>query len=251
MSTALVTVDHNNYLALQEGSEIREAIEYNLSAGETIEVSDLTRVPTPTGGSVTWTWEGPEGEESSKEIEGILVHVQQRGVLWATEEIGDSQPVLSTHDLVTAHRIGDDIGDIDPEELDRCKLDGGGYDWQKLAYCQWGSGKNGVGKRCKESRMMFVLRASDPWPMVISAQPGSLKTVKPWIKKLPVPHFRAVIALGLEKVKNRGGIDYAQIKPRLVGTLNRESGQVVFDTYTKALRQIATAVQFDRSGEED
>lgn len=244
-STELAVKVTDNWLALQTGSDIREALEANVAAGEQINVQDLIRVPTPGSGGTTWTWVGVSGEEHEKEIVGILVCYQMRGVLWPSEEPGKSAPLLVSHDLLTAEMVGDNPGDIDLAELEKCRLPDGRFDWARLPWNQWGSGKNGIGKRCKEQRLLFVLRQEDVWPMVITAQPGSLKTVRPFVHRLPVAHWRAVVSLGLQKVPSKGGIDYAQIVPKLVGTLTKEEGEAVRKMYTEPLKRVATKVAVD------
>jgi len=251
MSTALVPIDKNQYAALAEGSEIAEAIRYNMQAGQKIGVNDLVRIPNPTGGGLKWVWEGISGEESSPEIEGILVHHQPRGVLWPSEDISNEPPVLVTHDLQHAHRVGEFLGDIDEAELAKYVLRDGTYDWPRLPWNKWGTSKNGIGKRCKESRMLFILRPSDPWPVLVSAQPGSLKTVSTFIMRLSVPHFRCAIALGLQRVKSKSGIDYSQIKPRLTGMLDQETGKRIFDMYTVSLRDLAVELPVERDDASD
>lgn len=245
--TAMATMDCSDYLSLQPGSEVAEALAANLMSGETIDPQDLVRISTPTGGGTTWIWDGLSGEESAKEITGILVCVQPRGVLWPSEEPTESMPLLVSYDLVVARKVGEDFGDIDPLVLEQYRLSDTEYDWVKLPWNQWGSGKNGIGKRCKESRVLFILRPGDTWPVVVTAQPGSLKTIRPFIKQLTVPHWRAVVALSLQKVKSRGGQEYAQIKPRLISPpLSKEDGQRVFTTYTEPIRQITKRVPIER-----
>lgn len=244
-----IAVQGTQWLALQPDSDLREALQANIVAGETIDVSDLIRVPTPGGGGTTWTWQGISGEESDKEIVGILVCYQPRGVLWPSQEPGDSPPLLVTHDMIEAEMLGDNPGDIDLAELEKYRLPSGRFDWAAIPWNQWGSGKNGIGKRCKEQRLLFVLRQQDAWPMVVTAQPGSLKTIRPFIKRLTVPHWRAVVSLSLQKVKSKGGIDYAQIVPRLVATLSKEEGDMIRRLYTEPLKRVATRVQVDAGGD--
>ena len=247
--TALVPFNVNQYPALVEGSDLREAIEAN-AQGTPMQESDLVRVPTPAGGAKQWVVPGISGEETVDELVGILVYFAPRGVLWPTEDIGNSPPLLVSNDLVTATRQGDDFGDIDPDELEKYATGGGRYDWQKLPWNQWGSGKNGTGKRCKESRLLMLLREGSAFPLLVRAQPGSLKTVRPFIMQLPVPHWRAVVGLSLQVANSKGaGVKYSQIVPRLVDTLPREIGDQVRKLYTEQLAGMAAgAMASDAEG---
>lgn len=237
---ALAVVEPSKYPALCPDSDIAEAMAANME-GETIQESDLRRVPTPAGGATRWVVPTVMGEQVEDELVGILVGYERRGVLWPTEEVSNSMPLLITRDLITAQRVGDDYGDIDPDELEKHRTDGG-YDWLSLPWNEWGSGKNGIGKRCKESRLLFLLREGEPFPLLVRAQPGSLKTVRPFITQLPIPHWRAVVSLTLQVAESRGGPKYAQIVPRLVGTLSKEDGEAVCKLYTQPIKKMTAGV---------
>jgi hypothetical protein len=176
----------------------------------------------------------------------VLAYYGVRGTLWGSEEPqGKVSPVLVTYDLITATRLNDDIGDLDAEMLESCRTGDRTYDWQRLPYNQYGTSKSGRGKRCKESRLLAILRADEAWPLLVSAGPGSLKTVVPFVKRLPVPHFRAEVSLTLERIENAGGQPYSQIVPKLTGTLSREEGELVRRLYTNPLSKVAQQVDFD------
>lgn len=249
MSTDLVPVCTSSYLALSADSDTAVALKANMAAGETLDASVFSRVKTPSGGGTTWVIPGTAGDEETKVVQGIVVGLFARGVLWPHDEVAEGTlPVLVTDDLMRA-RV---VGDIPPnmaEEISRCRLADGSVDWAKLSYTQFGSGKGGIGKRAKEQRVIFVLREQDTFPLVITAQPGSLKTVRPFFLKLPVPHWRAVASFTLNKVTSRGGQPYAQIIPRLVGQLSKEEGEIVRETWTNLLKKIATSVALDADAE--
>jgi hypothetical protein len=143
---------------------------------------------------------------------------------------------------MTAVRVNDDIGDLDEDALESCRVGDRLYDWTRLPYNQYGTSKSGRGKRCKESRLLAVLRQDEAWPLLVTAGPGSLKTVTPFVKRLPVPHFRAVVSLTLDKVENSGGQPYSQIVPKLLGTLSKEEGEIVKRLYTVPLSRVATQI---------
>lgn len=252
--TQLATVERDSYLALQEGSEIREAMQANMAGGASLTEQDLIRVKTPSGGATKWTIESITGDEVVPAIEGILVYFCMRGVLWPSEDPGDHRPVLVTDDLIHARRVGDELGDIDPKTLDKFKRSDGSYDWQSLPYNQFGSAANGVGKRCKESRVLFVLPQDKAFPYVVQAQPGSLKTVKPLFTQLTnvgLPYYRAVISLTLQKVKNSGGQEFSQIVPRVIGSISPETGAMIKREYTEPLSKVAQQMEFTHEDDLD
>lgn len=250
MANDLVVVDVEKYPALVPGSDLQEAIEANAAAEGGITEADLTRIPTPSAGGLTWTWDGASGSEESKTIDGVLVGYCARGTLWPSEEPTAAMPLLVSYDMRSAVKVGDDYGDIDPDELEKYRNVDGTYDWLRLPWNEFGSGKSGFGKRCKESRMLFILRAGDPFPVLVRAQPGSLKTIRPFIKKLTVPHWRAEVSLALRAEMSKGGQKYSQIVPTLVGTLDKEAGALVKKMYTDPIMAIVKNMSFDHDREE-
>ncbi len=252
MGTELAVFQPERFPALIDGSDLREAMEANLRGGGFTE-ADLVRVPTPAGGATRWVIPTVSGEEVCEEIVGLMVYFAPRGVLWPSMEATEGQlPLLMTTDLITAKRVGDNYGDIDPDELEKYANGDGTYDWQSLPWNQWGTGKDGKGKRCKESRMLMILRENEAFPLVVRAQPGSLKTVRPFIMRLPVPHYRAVVGLKLQAVKSASGKTFAQIVPRLISTVDRETGKKIKRLYTDPLARLAQEVLVgDRGGGEE
>lgn len=233
--------ENSNYVALQPASDIREALMANLGPGESIGPQDLVKVQTPTGGGKVWSWtDAGNNEQSAKSIDGVLVSVQPRGVLWATEEPqAGVQPVLMSYDLQTAVRLNDEIGDLDEDVLESCRIGDRLYDWKRLPYNEYGTARGGRGKRAKESRLLAILRQDEAWPLLVTAGPGSLSTVVPFVKRLVVPHFRMEVSLTLEKKENAGGQAYSQIVPKQIGTLSREEGEMIRRLYTEPLSKIA------------
>ena len=246
----------SRFVALRGGMN---AVRANLDAtGESLSASDLIRVPTPTAGGTTWCIPGPAGDESAKSIAGVLCFYQKCGVLWPSLDTQPgAMPVLRTWDLEIAEQIGPIPADM-LDVLEPCRIDERHFDWAKCGYNQWGSGKNGFGKRCKEQRLLFVLRENALLPLLITVQPGSLKSVVKFVKSLglqsQIPYYCcAIIDLSLEKVVNRGGQPYSQIVPKLVGTLSEADGEMVKKQWTDPLAEIVRNVALDRvdAAEED
>ncbi len=237
-------VDVTLFPALTPDSDIAEAIEAN-TQGRGFDLSALVRVKTPAGGGKTWVYlDSGNNEVETKAIEGILVYYGQRGVLWGGEDIQKGKPpVLVSYDLRTAERVSDDLGDIDPVALEACRIGDRLYDWNKLPWNKDGSGRGGFGRRCKESRVMAILQEGEAFPVIVSAGPGSLKTVAPFVTRLPVAHFRAKVALTLEKATSQGGIDYSQIVPRFIGQLSREAGSAIRRIYTEPLMAVERQIE--------
>lgn len=266
-STGLTIVRPDGYLALQETAELREAMAAASEAGEHITQSDLIRVPIPTGGQTTrWTIPNPVREETVDEITGILVFYQPCGVLWpGVDPAPGSLPVLRTFNPTDPNAQAEQIGPIPDamiDTLERHRITPKGavpalFNWSMLPYNQWGSGKGGVGKLCKEQRMLFILRENDIFPLLITAQPGSVKKVSSFFKQLTptarVPYFRCVVSLRLEKAQSKSNQPFCRIVPKLEGILPSDVGEIIKQKWTEPLRQIAPKIDIvaEKTDEEE
>ena len=246
MGTALAEVKASNYLALQPGSELAEAIKLNLDGGA-LKESDLTRVPTPSQGNTTWVIPSITGDEETKEIVGVLAFICSRGLLWARE--GDAKegerPVLTTYDMSTAYLTGDIPGEI-AHVLKQHQIGERTYNWKTLPYNEFGTAAKGTGKRVKEQRVMFILRENDALPIVVAAGPSSLKNIDKLrldLAKKAIVFYRAVVKLTLTPDKNSDGTKFSKIVPSLHGVLSSQDGAVVRDTWTTVLQSMAAPIK--------
>lgn len=239
-------VDVSVFPAFQPDSDLAEAIAANTGGGG-FDLRALVRVKTPAGGGKTWQYlDSGNNEVEEKAIEGVLVYVGKRGTLWGSEDVTKGRPpVLVSYDLKTAERVSDDLGNLDPAALEACRVGDNLYDWQRLPWNKDGSGKGGHGRRCKESRLLGVLQSGQAFPVLVSAGPGSLKTVCPFLTRLEVPHWRVRVSLTLEKAVSQGGVDYSQIVPRVTGKLSREAGLAVKRLYTDPLMAVERQMEID------
>jgi hypothetical protein len=259
MATAELSVKTVDYPALAPDSRQMAIIAANLE-GEQMHETDLVRVKTPLGGATQWTIDVDGNLTMTDEIVGLLVGVGKKGVLWPEEDPSDARPVIVTNDLQIGYRVSDDIGtSIRPESLEKYRIGDRKYDWVSLSNGPefgYGSGRGGTGKRCKEARVLAILRQGETWPILVTVGPGSLRNIIPFLKRLPVFPHEAVIGLKLSKAKGRGGQPYSQIVPRLVGTITPEQGEVAKRVYADPVRAmftappIAAAVEADDLGEE-
>ncbi len=238
-------VINSKFIACRPGSAIVEAMEANGCAGERFRFSDLPQAKVPSGGETTWVVKSIIGSELSPDITGVLVYYGKAGVLWPSDEIKEgTSPVLITNDFITAIQISDDFGDLDQMAIEECFLreEGGRklYDWAKLPYNEWGSGRNG-GKRCREQRLLCVLREGDYAPVFVRVPPTSVGDVSSFIRKLTVQtqkkHFEVIVSLKLEKVLSVEGKSYGKIVIEAKGSVSKEEGALFKAIYTDALGQ--------------
>lgn len=240
MSTALATISGESFLSVQD-EELKEAMEAMEAAGESIGPDDLLRVKVPSGDSpAKWAL----GDEFVEAIQGVFVFMAKRGTLWATEDPEEgSKPVLVSDDLVTARQISP-IPDEMVEVLEPYRIDDHTFDWANNPYNQFGSARNKVGKRCEETRRLYILQAGSMFPIEVKCPPGSLKIVVEWFKSIArdkkVPYHRCVVELRLKQSKNSNGQKFYQIDPSVVGVLSREDGAIIKEKWQTPLANIST-----------
>lgn len=238
MPNEMIQYSKSDFLALVEGSDVAEALRENLVEGDSFSEGDLLRVKTPAGGGLHWDVDG----QLSSEIEGILVFNCRQGLLWKSLDIDKNRdkPIVRSSDLVYG-KLNVPEEEVPPEMLAVLKkheVEGqpGVYNWADLPYTQFGTGRNGQGKFAKESRVLFILRKGDAWPLIVKCGAGSIGEVQKFIKRLQVPQYRAVIGLSLRVETSKGGIDYSQIVPKYKGCLTAAEGADVKNLYTDRLR---------------
>lgn len=242
--TAIATVDSSRYLTTQGGMTAAAA---SLAAsGERLSAGDLLRVPGATGGATSWEVEGVSGPESIKSITGLMVGYHQCGVLWPSiDPTPDCMPVMRTWDLKTGEQVGPIPADM-AEGMEACRIDERHFNWEACPFNQWGTGRNGIGKRCREQRMILMLREGDVLPLVLTCQPGSLRRVVRFVKSLGlqarIPYYRAIVEWTLERATNKTGQPYSQLAPKLVGTISEDEGMAVLKQWVEPLRSIITSV---------
>lgn len=232
-------ISAENY-ALISDVEALEAMIYNLQ-GETISEFDLDRVKVPAGGATVFQVPTLEGIENAETIEGIILHIGQRRSYWS-----DSNPTGSPPDCYSIdglRGIGNPGGDC------------ASCPFNQFGSAIDGAGKQRKGKRCREMRLMLIIRPEDRLPMVVMAPPTSIKGLKQWLLKLPVFMFQAVVRLSLERDKNNDGIAYSKIVPSYVGRISMSHAKAL-QAYAETLKKVISGKapltnDFDNAGERE
>src|SRR5437868_6977578 len=144
-------------------------------AGDDISVGDLDRIKVPSSGAVMWEVPTISGPDAAKSLEGIILHVARRRAYWKSKNMNGDQPDCSSNDCVTGE--GDPGG-----ECKDCPLN-------KFGTATDDAGNPARGKACKETTLLFMLRPGATLPQIVIVPPGSLKIVKNYRLRLPVPYF--------------------------------------------------------------
>lgn len=187
----------SDYSIAQGGDDIQNALRENLG-GRPIEPFDLDRITVPAGGGTNWTVPTLDGDDTAKEIRGIVVHWTDKRTYWEKsfdETGGGALPDCSSED----------------------GLNGRGNPGGECAECplsKFGSGKAG-GQACKEFRVLFMVRELDMIPLVVTVPPTSLGVARKYFLRLAsnrMAFWQVESVLSLEPAKSAAGISYAKMK---------------------------------------
>ena len=182
---------------------------------------DLERVRVPSGGTLSWVRNGPEGEQMVKELVGVVM-AQREGRLYWQSGIG----------------AGPGGGSSPPDCVSDDGATGFGSRWQgdtqgahaceSCPLAQFGSarrpdGQPARGQACKQVKILFFLPPESILPVVVSLPPTSIQPVKRFflglLGRMIRPH-QVEVSLSLEKAQSKDGVGYARAVPKLVRRLS-------------------------------
>ncbi len=232
MAGELVLLKRTEIMALNASDPRVEALMYNIKIAGGVSENDLVHVKNPGGGALAFEVAAAGVKpEYLTEIIGIPLTIQPKRTLWADKSIGSGErPVCSSNDLVRGKLRVDDNKQLDiPDTILKIAMPGAGEG--KCANChfnKWDTaidakGQPTKGKRCSESKVVYLLRLGDVLPMKITIPSGSLGTFNAAIKQFPVRADRCVMKLSLAKEKSNSGVDFAQYRAEFVSGLEPEA----------------------------
>ena len=245
-SKAIVPITES-FRALSKASELGEIVKANFGS-EGISIFDLERIVLGSGGAQTFRIIDGLGESSADNFEAVICFMRSGRTWWEAaygEGGGDSPPDCSSDDLMTG--IGNNGA-------------GDGHGPHNCASCPnnaWGSDRSGgIGKDCKESKTLFLLRRGredDIFPSILVVPPGSLRGFARYMTAITsrgLAFYAAMHRFSLGKAQTKGGLAYSTLKVELVRELaDGEKSSLI--EYAKALREPFTGVrasQADVSG---
>lgn len=217
----LAIIDASNYALINDSASLKSMI-YNLQ-GEQISEFDLDRVKVPAGGGTAFQVPTLEGIKNQDFLEGIVLHIGIRRSYW--EDPNPTGVPPSCYSVDGLRGIGDPGGDC------------GACPFNQFGSAINAQGKQGRGKRCREMRVMLLIRPEDRLPLVVLAPPASIKAVKQWLMRLPVFMYQAVIRLTLDTDKNKDGITYSKLVPEYRGAISTQAAEGL-QRYAKTLKQV-------------
>lgn len=188
------------YPVLSGDSEVVEILAENLS-GDSFSPFELDQLKVPSGGMVSWEVETLDGGfEAVKTIEGIVIFTQMQRAFYEVELDDDEVSSGNPPDCVSQDCV---VGKGKP-----------GGECAACEYAEYGSAIKGDGQRCKQSRIMYVVRPGQFLPAALKVPASSLKAAKKYLLKLAgagLPYTSVVTSFGLEKLKSNSGIAYSGI----------------------------------------
>lgn len=230
MGTELAIIEASNF-AIMTYENTKEVIETNLGS-EKLKPSDLDCAKVPTGGGTSWTVPGIAGDETTKEIVGVIVYNKHVRAYWESKGT-NGPPQCSSLDCIVG--IGTPGGSC-----------------EKCPYAQFGSavndrGESGRGQACKQSRLLFVLREEDMLPIIVRVPPSSLDAIKKYMMRLTQKNIRysgVLTRLSLDVEKNADGVKFAKIVPTLAGQLSKADADKFYN-YGQSMRSVFDNVRVE------
>lgn len=230
-------------LYVEEGSDLSEALQENFG-GEGIQPGDLERVTVPAGGALSWEVPTIDGEgDSVKTLEGVIVSWARPRAYWDRdlEETGGGQPPDCTSDdgVHGSGMYGPGSEDNPTGACETCPMN------------EWGSGRDGRGKACKEMRVLYLLQEGNVLPVTVTLPPTSIAPLRRYMLRLAnqgIPYYGVVTKLALEKVT--GQYTYSVVKPSIASRLDKtvqgrakEYGEMIRGAVSGTAAQDASAAQ--------
>lgn len=157
------------------------------------------RVKIPSGGSTAFEVPGddPDNPDVVKEIVGVIVDHHPVNGYWQDKYAGGKQPPdCSSMDAITGYtRTG---------EIAQCV---------ECPFNAWGSG-DGNSKACKNMHRIYIQRSGEPFPLLLTLPPTSIRNFSDYIVKRLLSKGRksstVITKVSLRKEQSKDNIQYSQ-----------------------------------------
>lgn len=215
-----------------------QVIDTNMSEAIAEEMDGLGTIPydmvkIPSGGGLAF--EVPTDDEDApemvQELVGVILFHHPANGYWEGEYDGqNSSPSCSSHD----GKVGIDT------ETGECK------DCATCQFNQFGSGKDGAGKACKNMHRCYILREGNPVPLLLVLPPTSIKGLRDYIGKKVVlkgkRSYQVITKIKLVKDKSAGGITYSRAVFSNIGELTGDK-LAVAKSYAESIKEMNKNVE--------
>ena len=212
----------------------------NLDFQEEMQGLNITfdRIKVPSGGGLAFEVPGENPDEPDLQKEFSAVILYHHPVLSYYKEKytgGNEAPDCSSFDGING--VERETGEI--KKCKDCPLN------------VFGTGENG-GKACKTKRRIFILRANEMLPTILSLPTASIGDFSKYIMRLVSKGKKSnqvVTKFSLKKVQNAGGITYSKVVLAAERDLNEEEMKNIAKM-TEQVKAIASNLQENYESEE-
>lgn len=199
-----------NYAVMKHTVEdLNNIISSNLGSAD-LGPSDLDKIKVPAGGGTTWSVPTLDGDQDTKNFDGVIVAWKDQRAYWKDSYSGASNP---------PDCASDDGMDGVGEPGGTCKV----CPFSQFESAVGDDGGKRAGQACKQVRLMAVIQQDDLVPLLLAAPPTSLGNLRKYFLRLSsraTPYYGVVTRFTLEKDKNVGGIEYSKICASAQGRLS-------------------------------
>jgi hypothetical protein len=199
------------------------------------------RIKIPAGGGLAYEIPGdnPDSPDMVKEFKAVILYQHPVHSFYKEKYTGGNTPPDCAS--IDGHKGLD----AETAEVKSCK---------DCPYNKFGSGENGA-KACKQKRRLYILRAGEALPTILSIPTGSLADYSKYVTRLlskGKTSSSVVTKFSLKKAQNAGGIAYSQAVLSVDRDLTPEELAFVkpFAEQIKALSQRTPESAMDISDEE-
>jgi len=188
---------------------------------------NFDRIKIPSGGGLAYEVPGDDAEspDTVKEFKAVILYHHPVHAYYKDKYTGGNNPPdcgsMDGHTGI----------DAETGEVKNCK---------ECPYNEFGSGENNS-KACKQRRRIYILRAGEALPNILSLPTGSLADYSKYIMRLLSKGKKSnsvVTKFSLKKAQNNGGINYSQAVLSVERDLT-ESELISIDKMTEQVRAIA------------
>lgn len=196
----------NNYVALTDNT--LEIIRDNLKK-QPLSTQMFDVIKSPSGGSTVFSVPGISGEETAKELTGIILDYSMPRAYWETPDpVEGTPPACFSNDSIISHN---------------------GKACAACPFNDFGS-RNGDSnaKACKEAVMIFLLRPENIMPVIVRIPVSSKLRFQRYMTRLigrMMPLSSVVTRITLEKTTNRTGQPYSLFNFEVVCKLSADEAR--------------------------
>lgn len=221
--TVLTTT--GNYVALKNNA--LDIIRENLKS-QPLSYQLFDIVKSPSGGATVFSIPGISGEESAKELTGIILDYSTPRAYWDTPDpVEGTPPVCFSSDSVISH---------EGKPCATCPFnDFGSKDGDSKA------------KACKESVTLFLLRPENIMPIIVRIPVSSKVRFQRYVTRLVgrmIPLSSVVTRITLEKTTNKTGQPYSLFNFEAIAELTPEEAENA-RTFGKRFMEFVEAAESD------